>query len=148
MAFLDNLSEIITTKGKEAADKAKSLADIASLKTQISSCESVVNKNLKKIGQLYFEEYKDSDVVCEFEEQVQAIRDAKKAIEDLEQKIHEIKGTKVCSSCGAVILGDSAFCSKCGTKLEEDFFDDDDADDAEEDAPVVVDVEEVEATEF
>ena len=35
MAFLDNLSEMISGKGKEAADAAKKMAEIANLKGKI-----------------------------------------------------------------------------------------------------------------
>ena len=36
MAFFESLSEALTTKGKEAAEAAKRVAEIANLKGQIS----------------------------------------------------------------------------------------------------------------
>ena len=45
MDFLDKLSETITSKGREVSDKAKDLAEIASLKSQINTCEEVIRKN-------------------------------------------------------------------------------------------------------
>ena len=49
MAFFDNLSEMITGKGKEAADVAKRVAEIANLKGKISGLETEIKKNYCKI---------------------------------------------------------------------------------------------------
>ena len=78
MAFFENLSETLTTKGKEAAEAAKKVAEIAGLKSQINTIETEIKKNYRKIGEAYYDAYKDSDVVCEFEENVQSIRDAQR----------------------------------------------------------------------
>ena len=42
-----------------AADKAKELAAIANLKSQISTCEEVMKKNYLEIGKIYFQQYSD-----------------------------------------------------------------------------------------
>ena len=82
MAFFDNLSEMITGKGKEAADVAKRVAEIANLKGKISGLETEIKKNYCKIGKAYYEAYKAAEVTCEFEEYVQAIRDARRSVEE------------------------------------------------------------------
>lgn len=127
MAFFDNLSEIISEKGKEAAEAAKKVAEVANLKGQISGIETEIKKNYRKIGEAYYEAYKNAEVTCEFEEYVQVIREAKKSIEDLKRKVNELKGDIECKSCGSSIKADSAFCSKCGAKVEEEFFDEEDS---------------------
>ena len=126
MTFLDNLSEIISEKGKEAAGAAKRIAEIANLKGQISGMETEIKKNYRKIGEAYYEAYKEAEVTCEFEEYVQAIRDTRKAIDELKRKVNELKGDRECKGCGSLIKSDSMFCPKCGTKVETDFFDDED----------------------
>ena len=126
MAFFENLSEMISGKGKEAADAAKKVAEIANLKGKISGIETEIKKNYRKIGEAYFEAYKSAEVTCEFEEYVQAIRDAKKTIEELNFKLNELKGELVCKGCGSQIKSGSAFCPKCGTKVEVEYFDDED----------------------
>ena len=50
MDFFEKIGDTISVKGKEAVDKAKELAEIASLKSQISTCEEVIKKN-------YMEQY-------------------------------------------------------------------------------------------
>lgn len=126
MAFFDNLSEMISGKGKEAADAAKKVAEIANLKGKISGIETEIKKNYRKIGEAYYEAYKSAEVTCEFEEYVQAIRDAKKSIEELNFKLNELKGEQVCKGCGKQIKTDVAFCPSCGTKVEVEYFDEED----------------------
>lgn len=91
MDFIEKLGDTISSKGREAADKAKELAEIAGLKSQIATCEEVIKKNYMEIGKLYYEEYSDvSD--APFEKQCRAIRNAKHGVEELREKIKEIKG--------------------------------------------------------
>ena len=126
MAFFDNLSEIISEKGKEAASAAKKMAEIANLKGRIAGIETEIKKNYRKIGEAYFEAYKDAEVSCEFEEFVQAIRDAKVTIAEMTVKLNELKGDNECKCCGSVVKAGSSFCSNCGTKVEVEYFDEDD----------------------
>ncbi len=152
MTFFDNLSEMISGKGKEAADAAKKVAEIANLKGKISGIETEIKKNYRKIGEAYYEAYKSAEVTCEFEEYVQAIRDAKKSIDELNFKLNELKGEQVCKGCGKQIKSESLFCPNCGVKVEVEYFDEEDevvedvVDEVEVDSDEVEELEEVEET--
>ena len=126
MAFFDNLSEIISEKGKEAATVAKKVAEIANLKGRIAGVETEIKKNYRKIGEAYFEAYKDAEVSCEFEEFVQAIREAKANVAEMTAKLNDLKGASECKSCGSILKAGSSFCSNCGAKVEVDYFDEED----------------------
>lgn len=89
--FMSKLGETISVKGKEVTDKAKDLAEIANLKSQISTYEDVVKKNYMEIGRLYYELH-GSEPDGDYEEQCSAVRNAQNGIEELEAKIKEIKG--------------------------------------------------------
>lgn len=91
MEFFEKVGETITAKGKDVADKAKDFAEIASLRSQISTCEEVMKKNYLEIGKLYYEQFKDAEV-NDFADQITAITNAKNGVEALEAKIKEIKG--------------------------------------------------------
>ncbi len=91
MDFLEKIGETISIKGKEAADKAKELAEIANLKSQVSTCEEIIKKNYMEIGKLYYEYYGDMPEEP-FAKQCRAIRNAKNGVEDLQKKIKDIKG--------------------------------------------------------
>ncbi len=91
MEFLDKLGETISVKGKEVSDKAKDMAEVVNLKSQISTCQNVIKKNYIEIGKRYYEKHASSPDE-EYEEQCSAIANAENAINDLENKIREIKG--------------------------------------------------------
>ena len=142
MEIFGNISEIISEKGKEAAQAAKKVAEIANLKGKISGLETEIKKNYRKLGEAYFEAYKAAEVTCEFEEYVQVIRDTKAAVAELNHKLNELKGDIECKGCGSAIKAGSAFCSTCGTKVEVEYFDEEDADeDLAEDAVFEEDAE-------
>lgn len=91
MDFIEKLGDTITIKGKEAADKARELAEIASLKSQIATCEEVIKKNYLEIGKKYVELYGDMPEEP-FEKSCRAIHNARNGVEALQEKIREIKG--------------------------------------------------------
>ena len=49
-----------------------------------------------------------------------------KGLEEIKEQIAYTKGGKACPKCGAVVSGSAAFCSKCGAKMDEDIFEDED----------------------
>lgn len=91
MDLINKVEKTITEKGRVLADKAKEAAEIAGLKSQIGTCEEVIKKNYAEIGRLYFETYGE-DSQEPFQKQCRAIQNAKKGIQELEQKIKDIKG--------------------------------------------------------
>lgn len=128
MAFWENLGETITAKSKEVADKAKNFTDIASLKGQIVTQENAILRYYREIGRAYYAAHKNDDT-AECQEQFESIKKAEAIIEELQKKIAEISGTRHCASCNSDVPDDSAFCPKCGAKLENDtYFDEEDTD--------------------
>lgn len=91
MDFLNKVEETITAKGQVVVDKAKQMAEIASLKSQISTCEEVLKKNYSEIGKIYYENFGNNPEDL-FAKQCRAITNAQAAVKDLEQKIKDIKG--------------------------------------------------------
>lgn len=91
MEFIEKIGNTITVKGKEAADKAKEMAEIANLKSQISTCEEVVKKNYMEIGKLYYEQNGGNPDPA-FEKQCTAIQNARNGIRELNARIDGIKG--------------------------------------------------------
>lgn len=90
MEFLEKIGDTISSKGKEAMDKARVLAEIASLKGQISTCEEVIKKNYLEIGKGYFEAYHEAPDAL-FEKQCDAIANAGKGISALQEKINALR---------------------------------------------------------
>lgn len=91
MDLLEKVGGTISAKGREVAEKARVLAEIGSLKSQIAACEEIIKKNYQEIGKLYFEEYSDVPD-APFEKQCTAIRNAQNGVQDLQEKIEALKG--------------------------------------------------------
>ena len=91
MDVFERLGDTISTKGKEAADKARNAAEILSLRSQISTCEEVIKKNYLEIGRLYYERY-GQDPDAPFEKQRKAIQNARTGAESLQAQIDRLKG--------------------------------------------------------
>ena len=87
----NKLGETISVKGKEVTDKAKDLVEIANLKSRIKTNEDVMKRNYTEIGRLYYELH-GMEPEADYEEQCRAIENAQNSINDLEEKIREIKG--------------------------------------------------------
>ena len=91
MDFFEKVVDTVTATGREAADKAKEMAEVARLKSQIATCEEVIKKNYLEIGRLFMEQYRDAED-APFEKQRTAILNAQAGVEDLQKKIREVKG--------------------------------------------------------
>lgn len=126
MSLFNNVSEIVSIKGMQFADKAKTLTDIASLQGQITTNKSSIYKKYRELGKKYYQAHKN-DPTAEFYDLVADIKAFEKSIENLQLKINTIKGTLHCSNCGADVPNYSKYCLKCGTKIEEPFYDDEDS---------------------
>lgn len=91
MDFIEKIGDMISTKGKEVADKAKDTAEILSLRGQISTCEEVIRKNYLEIGRLFYEQYGEDDD-APFVKQRKAIQNARTGVKELQVKIDQLKG--------------------------------------------------------
>ncbi len=91
MDFIEKIGDTLAVKGREAADKAKEMAEIANLKSQITTCEDIIKKNYTEIGKIYYENYGDMPEEI-FEKQCRSIKNAENGVNELNKKINDIKG--------------------------------------------------------
>lgn len=90
-SIVTKIGETISTKGKEVTDKAKELAEIANLKSQVKTCEDVIKRNYIEIGKLYYEKH-GLEPEADYDEYCRAVANAQNAVDDLEEKIRDKKG--------------------------------------------------------
>jgi len=93
MAFLNNIGKKIGNMAETATDKAKELAEVTKLNNSISSEEKQIKQYYLEIGQHFFEQEKDNPDSSEAE-LCRKILDSQQTIEELKQKIAEIKEKK------------------------------------------------------
>lgn len=121
MDFLDN-----------AVNKAKEVFDVACKKTNevvttqkqkfdVATVESKRNKDYIKLGELYYNQIKDTEIENqEIKELVDAITEKNEKIAELNQEINAAKNKRICPNCSANIDDNSIYCSVCGAKLTID----------------------------
>lgn len=119
MEFFEKLSETITSKSKDVANKAKEIAEVTSLNGKIVAQEGLIEKYYKEIGRFMYE-HREEQCDNGLEERFKLVDAAYEEIDRLKSEIRKIKGVKLCEGCGAEVTPDSAFCSKCGTAIPED----------------------------
>ena len=93
MDFFEKVGETVYNTGKNISDKAKEMAAIAELKSQINTCNTVIKKNYSMIGKTYYAN-NALNPEPEYMEMVQKIRESQKKIDDLQKQIDLIKESK------------------------------------------------------
>lgn len=117
MAFLGKIKETVTDTSKMVAQKAKDVAEVTKLNSQISTEEAKIKEAYLAIGKRYFEENM-GEVSDAYINDFTIINEAKARISELQEQIKTIKGVFSCPNCGAEVTTESSFCSTCGTKIE------------------------------
>lgn len=118
MDFLDKLNNVITSTGQDVAKKARDLADITSLNSQIKACNDNIDRLYREIGKQYFNDYKDKESDDLYFEKIQLIQSDLDRISELSDEVARIKGNVKCKSCNTYVDSKAVFCPSCGEKLE------------------------------
>lgn len=146
MAFLDKIGAIAKNAAdktgeiaRNAVDKTSDMIEINRLKSDINSEERAIEEAKARIGEYYYNKYKDTDSMdAEIKKEFLSIKVSLTEIEKLNLQIEEIKEGKdddievntpvaesvqssviTCPNCGAKNPVGSKFCTECGTKLAE-----------------------------
>ena len=119
MDFFDNA----LSKAKEAIDvackKTNEVVNTGKQKFDVASIENKRAKDFEKLGMLYFDMIKDTEIEDDAIKQLVAeIADKNNKIKQLKTEINNTKNKRVCPNCGVSIDKSAVFCSACGVKLE------------------------------
>ena len=115
MDFFDKLSE----KSQSLANSAKDTIEITRIKNNINREERNKEEVFAQIGKKYYELYAN-EAGEDFFEFIQKIEKIDSLILEYNKQIAEVKGEKVCPSCGALLEKEAIFCDRCGTRVEEE----------------------------
>lgn len=91
---INELTETLENLTGKAISKGKSTKELLSVKGEISTCENVLNRSYAAIGRKYYEMYEEGGFDEEFKKQMNDIKNAKKAISELEARLEDIKANR------------------------------------------------------
>lgn len=105
--------------GKQVYNKTNNVISQTKLSFAINETESKITDCYTEIGKKLYEMYMVSgECIDEFSEKCRQIDALLKEEEALRERMSELKESVKCPSCGKYNKMDSAYCSKCGSKLE------------------------------
>ena len=109
MGFFNSLQENIQKVGTNVST--------SKFDSQIAGTDSQIQEHLIAIGRTYLEAHRE---MCEpeYAEDIEAIQKLEAEREVLERNKLAAQGLRKCEHCHQIITLDSAFCNKCGSKLE------------------------------
>lgn len=118
MDFFDNA----VNKAKEAFDiaykKTEEVVNTQKQKFDVASIENKRSKDYEKLGMLYFDMIKESEIENEeVKALVDEIKDKNQKIKDLKDEINAAKNKVACTNCSALNDENATFCNSCGNKL-------------------------------
>lgn len=126
-------AEVVTKKTGEVvsdvAKKTEQTVSIQKIKNQIRVMEKNNDRDYKDIGKMVYEKYQKEELIApEYLELCEAIEERESSIENFKRDIAELKGLDICPNCKDHVEVGAAYCSKCGAKLAESIFEDEDED--------------------
>ena len=120
MEFFDKVYKKITGAASRTAKEGEKLTGIAKVKFNLAYEKMYLEEAYQEMGKLYYMQMKNSEID---EKKISLAYDKiEKSIVEIERLnnlYNELSNSVVCPSCEARYEKGTAFCSKCGTKLEE-----------------------------
>ncbi len=120
--FFGDLGKSISRYTQNAVDKTSTFFEATKISAQISTEQKEIDKLYQKIGETVYRRAEsrqmqlDDDLAAFVEE----IRSHREQISSRRKDLADVKGKKVCPSCGELIPREVAFCPKCGAPSPAD----------------------------
>lgn len=123
---LESLGKTISEKAEVVSKKTEEAVEVQKIKSQIRVMERNNERDFQDIGKIIYEQFKKGKVVdTEFVELCEAIEEREASIDDYKKQVAEIKGLDVCPNCKEHVEPSVVFCPKCGVKIEQESYDED-----------------------
>lgn len=118
MAFFDDLQRNLSAAGKQAADKAKEVADLTMKTAELHGEEQKLELCYARIGKRLYETTKEVPAEGDLED-FNEVEAHLNNIKNIEEEIQELKGKKLCPNCGEMVDRGSRFCNHCGMSMAD-----------------------------
>ncbi|MNU51551.1 Double zinc ribbon [compost metagenome] len=117
---MDFLQRIKKGAGK-ATERAQNAVEISKLNNQISNIEREMGIYFQRMGQVFYEGYRESDMSKAEKEMMDLAKTCDLLNEEKDEvrfKIASLRNERLCA-CGKVVPEEAIFCPYCGRKLEK-----------------------------
>ena len=116
MAFLDDIGKSFSGMGQSVAKQTKTLANTAQYNTSIAEKKRQLTKLYAELGEICYRNYREA-LGPDEQDLLDQIEAMQAELEDLEERLREVKGVIKCPACGADVASGAAFCTNCGTRI-------------------------------
>ncbi len=119
VSVLDNITRKVTDTAKAAAKMSGNVVEVTRLNMSINTEEEKIRKIYTEMGKQLYEDYTEGKIVGEkLLENCTKIDEIIGNIDDMREKILELRNVKACPNCGMELDVDMVYCYKCGKKQE------------------------------
>ena len=127
MEFFEEVGQTLSRTSQGLAQKARDTAQVTKLKLSISEDERAIDGIYLSIGKAYCqlcESLPEDQLPPEARNEplaslMESLRVRKQQMLEKRQSIRVIQQVVICPKCGVSCSADSAFCTSCGTNLQE-----------------------------
>lgn len=114
--FFDELGETLTRTARELGERAEQIYETQKIRNKISGEERIVDKLMADMGNLLYRRYKAGETLDgEFVTFCEEIDQHFLKIKEYKENAADLKGKKICPSCGKAVDKEVSFCPYCGT---------------------------------
>ena len=107
--------------GKKTSEATSKITKETKLKLKMGDNKSKINSAYQEIGKKVYEKYVNNESLNlkeELKEEFEKIDTLAKEIEEARLEVLKLNNKRLCPNCFAEVEKTSAFCPKCGGKLE------------------------------
>ncbi|MFV0467234.1 MAG: zinc ribbon domain-containing protein [Lachnospiraceae bacterium] len=116
MDIFNKIGETLLSTGRGVSKKAKDVSGVAKLKLDLIDKQDQVKSLYQELGKNYYDNHKDDESQDQFY-QFDQIRDINKQINEINERILDLRKVRKCPKCGNEVQATAEFCSFCGEKL-------------------------------
>lgn len=135
MSIFNNITKKVTETAKSAAKKSGDIVEVTKLNISITGEEEKIKRAYDDIGKIVYESFARGEKIADpFKQYCEKVGEYEKKIEEMRQKILELRNIKMCPECSTELLVEMAYCHTCGKKQEliQDIIESQDEDEAED----------------
>jgi chaperonin cofactor prefoldin len=119
MSIFENISKRVSETAKAAAKKSGDIVEVTRLSVGINAEEDKIKKVYTDIGKILYQMYKSGQKVSDdLKPHCEKVDSYEKNIEEMKQKILQLRNVKLCPTCETELEMDMAYCFRCGEKQE------------------------------